>query len=351
MTETQDIIDKIEEFSFKFSYLWSIKETSLRQKKLGEMILSPIFSVKIFDTKLNWRLKTYPKGFNKAATGYLSIFIELVSSNVPKVTASFELSILNAKKEKLNNLKIIQHMFKVEEDWGYHRFIDAAFILNKTNGFLFDKQLTISCEGSVPVNTINVNQLVLLREMQSKVPEYQLTDKLVTLYENKKFSDVTLSVAGKEFKAHKVILAAGSPVFAAMFEHDMQESKRNKVEISDMDPDSLEEMLKFIYTGKVTNLEKLADNLLAAADKYDLPNLKQMCEEQLCDDLSITNAVEYLILADLHSSAKLKKRAIDYICNHATDIINSESWNSLIQRPDLLALTFIALAELNKPTI
>ncbi len=37
------------------------------------------------------------------------------------------------------------------------------------------------------------------------------------------FSDVTLSVGATEFKAHKAILAARSPVFAAMFEHSMEE--------------------------------------------------------------------------------------------------------------------------------
>ena len=36
----------------------------------------------------------------------------------------------------------------------------------------------------------------------------------------------------------------------------------------------LREMLNFIYTGKVENLNKMADDLLAAADKYQLKRLK-----------------------------------------------------------------------------
>lgn len=47
----------------------------------------------------------------------------------------------------------------------------------------------------------------------------------------------------------------------------MEEKKQNRVEIIDMEKDVLSEMLKFIYTGKSTNLEKMADDLLAAADK------------------------------------------------------------------------------------
>ena len=37
-----------------------------------------------------------------------------------------------------------------------------------------------------------------------------------------------------------------------------------------MDPDVFKEMMGFIYTGKAPNLEKMADNLLAAADKVSM---------------------------------------------------------------------------------
>ena len=60
---------------------------------------------------------------------------------------------------------------------------------------------------------------------------------------------------------------ARSPVFAAMFAHEMEERKHNRVEIQDVDHEVLREMLRFIYTGKAANLEKMADDLLAAADK------------------------------------------------------------------------------------
>lgn len=43
--------------------------------------------------------------------------------------------------------------------------------------------------------------------IQFKVPECRLPEDLGMLFENQKFSDVTLSVAGREFQAHKAILA------------------------------------------------------------------------------------------------------------------------------------------------
>lgn len=89
-------------------------------------------------------------------------------------------------------------------------------------------------------------------------------EKLLT---NGTFSDTVLVVDGREFYAHKAILAARSPVFSAMFEHEMTESRKGRVEISDIDPDVFNEMLKFIYTGDTPQIQGMAEDLLAAADK------------------------------------------------------------------------------------
>ena len=81
-------------------------------------------------------------------------------------------------------------------------------------------------------------------------------------------SDVSLILAdGKHFKGHKAILAARSPVFGAMFEHEMEERKNGRVQILDVESDVFKEMLQFIYTGKTTKLKEMAPELLAAADK------------------------------------------------------------------------------------
>ena len=87
------------------------------------------------------------------------------------------------------------------------------------------------------------------------------------LLDSGSFSDVCLCAGGREFKAHKAILATRSPVFGAMFEHEMEESRKGRVEISDIDPDVFQELLRFIYTGTTPQLQGMADDLLAAADK------------------------------------------------------------------------------------
>ena len=63
------------------------------------------------------------------------------------------------------------------------------------------------------------------------------------------------------------ILAARSPVFEAMFEHEMEERKQNRVDICDLDYEVVCEVLRYCYAGYTPLLEKMAEQLLAAADK------------------------------------------------------------------------------------
>lgn len=54
----------------------------------------------------------------------------------------------------------------------------------------------------------------------------------------------------------------------------MSESQSDRVIIDDVEPDVMKEMLRFMYTGTAPNLDRMADTLLAAADKYQLDRLK-----------------------------------------------------------------------------
>lgn len=61
---------------------------------------------------------------------------------------------------------------------------------------------------SVVADSVNISGQS--NTIQFKVPECRLPDDLGLLFENQKFSDVTLTVCGREFQAHKAILAGKS---------------------------------------------------------------------------------------------------------------------------------------------
>src|SRR5699024_7598585 len=105
---------------------------------------------------------------------------------------------------------------------------------------------------------------------------YQLNSTLSTDYQSLlqsgKHSDLLLLVGGKEFAVHKAILAARSSVFERMLDHDTRENQEGIVEITDIDKDVCEQMLRYIYTDNVDSIiDQYGAELLAAADKVRSP--------------------------------------------------------------------------------
>lgn len=97
------------------------------------------------------------------------------------------------------------YRFVQGKDWGFKKFIRRDFLLDEANGLLPEDKLTIFCEVSVVADSVNISGQSNI--IQFKVPECKLSEDLGNLFDNERFSDVTLAVGGREFQAHKAILA------------------------------------------------------------------------------------------------------------------------------------------------
>lgn len=97
------------------------------------------------------------------------------------------------------------YRFVQGKDWGFKKFIRRDFLLDEANGLLPEDKLTIFCEVSVVADSVNISGQSNI--VQFKVPECKLSEDLGNLFDNERFSDVTLAVNGREFQAHKAILA------------------------------------------------------------------------------------------------------------------------------------------------
>jgi speckle-type POZ protein len=133
-------------------------------------------------------------------------------------------------------------------------------------------------------------------------------------FDSKDMSDVTFICSDeKEIPAHRYILAARSSVFHRMLTTDMMEKDLNKIEVDDIDSATMHELLRYIYTHKVKNIDQLAAKLLYAAEKYDLPELKSFCAAQMIKQLSSENVFESLVLADRLNEHKMLRKCMEYI--------------------------------------
>lgn len=100
----------------------------------------------------------------------------------------------------------------------------------------------------------------------------------------------------------------------------------NEVLIDDIEPDTLEELLQFVYTDRCDGIPTNASSLLTAADKYNIPRLKAMCEEAICDNIDVTNAANVLVLGYLHEAKNLQKVAVDFVTNNMGKVSETPGW-------------------------
>lgn len=83
----------------------------------------------------------------------------------------------------------------------------------------------------------------------------RLSTDLATLFQGETLADIVLFADnGSEYRVHKAILAARSPVFASILEQNSRKpvAGLTKLEISDVSEEVLRALLEYIYTGKIT---------------------------------------------------------------------------------------------------
>ncbi|XP_065203508.1 speckle-type POZ protein B-like [Planococcus citri] len=329
-------------------YIWTITDFDFHEAK-GKPISSPPFpSVK--NNQINWYLGLYPNGETDAKDSvglyiYLNKFSNFEKSK--KIFAKITFFILNSENKEEGKryleVKEFSHPDLDPTGWGLNDFIkkDAKF---KSKLQLNNGTLTISCEVKFS-DMNNISSSPHQFDFDIKMPECNLSENLASLIKNQTLTDVVLSANGKEYPAHKAILAARSPVFCAMFTHSTKESELNRVDIEDINEAVVEAMLKYIYTGKCDDLDELAEGLLAAADKYDLGRLKIMCAKKLIKGLSAENATNVLILADMHHHEDLKREAVNFIVANFAQVFVTIPWqNMLLSNPQLANEVCLAMA-------
>ena len=140
--------------------------------------------------------------------------------------------------------------------------------------------------------------------------------------------DLTNGQSSQSIGAHKCILKARSPVFTAMFQHEMQEAKTGKVFIKDIEPEIFKDLVYFIYSGNLgTSLtEEKAKLLFLAADKYDFKDLKNICLRFLLNYIERDNVLHLYEWADNYSVDNLKDAALKFVADNYDQVCSTDEW-------------------------
>src|SRR5690606_8600248 len=114
----------------------------------------------------------------------------------------------------------------------------------------------------------------------SKRENNSLSANFKKVFNREEISDVIILCEDKPIYAHKIILAARSPIFYSMFYGKMEESQPTKdgkltIEEPDAKYSDMLEVIRYIYTGEPENVI----GILTMAKKYELPGLVTMCSK------------------------------------------------------------------------
>ena len=85
-----------------------------------------------------------------------------------------------------------------------------------------------------------------------------LSSDLSDAFKNSDFTDMTIVCDKREFHCHKFILAARSEVFAAMLRHEFLEKQSSRVDVKEIDAETMELLLNYVYTGRVSDFKSVS---------------------------------------------------------------------------------------------
>lgn len=128
--------------------------------------------------------------------------------------------------------------------------------------------------------------------------------------------DVTLVVGndGKEFKAHRDVLAQSSPFFQTLLNTDMKENREGIIRLEVISEPVMKDILEFIYTGVVEMLvHHTAKDLIKASDYLLLSNLKTYAGKFLERTICLSNCLSYLNFAERYRCEELVSYTKNFI--------------------------------------
>ncbi|KAM1057985.1 BTB/POZ and MATH domain-containing protein 2-like [Malus sylvestris] len=290
---------------------------------IGKYIASDTFNVGGF----SWAIYFYPDGKSvEDNAAYVSLFIALASEGTD-VRALFELTLLDQSGNERH--KVHSHFGRTLDSgpytlkyrgsmWGYKRFFKRTSL--ETSDYLKDDCLSVNCMVGVVKSHTQGPKIYSI-----PIPPSSMAHQFGKLLETGKGTDVSFEVDEEIFCAHKLVLAARSPVFRAQLFGPMKDQNTRCIKVEDIEAPVFKALLHFIYWDSLPDMEELtginsngastlmAQHLLAAADRYGLDRLRLMCEANLCQDVTINNVATTLALAEQHHCSQLKPVCLRFI--------------------------------------
>ena len=169
------------------------------------------------------------------------------------------------------------------------------------------------------------------------------------------FIDVRLKVREDIFPAHRIVLAANSDYFHAMFTDGMKESNQEVIELKDesITPDPFKIVMDSIYTGDLRVNEENVFEVLVAADHLQVTTVVQRCSDFLKREfiqlrLDLNNYCLLSTVAARHGLRDLQEAAEKKMASMYVDVCERKEFLTHIGADQLFSI--ISRDDLNAPS-
>lgn len=122
------------------------------------------------------------------------------------------------------------------------------------------------------------------------------------------------------------MLACVIPYFRAMFLSEMAEAKQTLIEIRDFDGDAVEDLVKFVYSSRLTLTVDNVQPLLYAACILQVELVAKACCEYMKLHFHPSNCLAVRAFAESHNRIDLMDMADQYACEHFTEVVECEDF-------------------------
>ncbi|EDO41954.1 predicted protein [Nematostella vectensis] len=163
---------------------------------------------------------------------------------------------------------------------------------------------------------------------------------------SKELCDVLLCVDDEEIPSHKLVLAASSPYFRAMFTSNLLECTQRTITLYDIDVGALQQIVEYFYTGKITIDEDNVQFLLHASCLLQVDRVRDFCSEFLAKQICVTNCLGIRALTDSFSCKEIYEAAQKFAVENFSKVMHCEEF--LLQPYEsLLSLIELDFLDLN----
>lgn len=331
----------------EFTHIWPVAVKALDYGSFKEVIASPEFASTYRSVSYKWQLLLYPtESVSQPKENTIGYYLTLRDGPVEYLSIDVELYILSKNFERIarNSARAVELEINGRA-WGFAQFcLQDIFHLEDqyATDLIEDHELKFGITMRMKLSNFSVKSFFpsSLTAKPEQLSAY-LYDRVVLEPESggERADCRLVAMDGAGFYCNRAVLEFASPVFQALLSRSLpymgQEAlamHKNDIAVDDLSSSALRELLHFVYKGVPSqHLPSLAAEVVHGADKYQLWELKTLCEKEMVYQLTEKNAVKFMYISECYGLHTLRNMSLNMVYDRWPVIRSTKAGDKILE--------------------